>query len=106
MVGFARVASPLSTGGTWDGSCLMSRQTGTRASSGYEPIQVVAAAGVVGGVAAGIWIARKARTFAEASRPEGMIDWERAREVAVSMNRGDTLTSAQRIRLDSYYEDL
>ena len=35
-----------------------------------------------------------------------MIDWERAREVAVSMNRGDTLTAAQRKRLDAYYEDL
>lgn len=84
----------------------MSERFDSRANLADERAKAVATAGVVGGVAAGIWIARKARDYANTPRPEGMIDWERAREIAVSMNRGETLTAAQRVRLDAYYEDL
>jgi coenzyme F420 biosynthesis associated uncharacterized protein len=38
--------------------------------------------------------------------PEGMIDWERARSLAIAMNRGMTLTAPERARLDGYYRSL
>ncbi len=77
-----------------------------RSGPSDDRIRAVAAAGLVGGVAAGVWLTRKVRDYSRSPRPDGMIDWERAREVAVSMNRGDTLTAVQRARLDAYYEDL
>lgn len=68
--------------------------------------RALATAGVVGGVAAGVWASRKMREFASRPRPEGMIDWQRARDVATGMNRGNTLTAVERERLDAYYGDL
>lgn len=58
------------------------------------------------GAAIGVWAGRKAHEWS-ASRPETrLIDWERARAVAVSMNRESALTSRERARLDREYQEL
>ena len=46
------------------------------------------------------------RDYANQERPEGMINWSRSREIAVGMNRGETLTAVERERLDEYYGEL
>jgi coenzyme F420 biosynthesis associated uncharacterized protein len=84
----------------------MTKSASKNGSAGEDRVRAVAAAGVVGGVAAGVWLTRRVRDYSRVQRPDGMIDWQRTREVAVSMNRGDTLTAVQRARLDAYYEDL
>jgi coenzyme F420 biosynthesis associated uncharacterized protein len=64
------------------------------------------AAGLVAGVAVGAWAGNKIRRFERSDEKTGLIDWEQARGIAVNMNRGATLTSAERNRLDEYYRDL
>jgi coenzyme F420 biosynthesis associated uncharacterized protein len=66
----------------------------------------VATAGVVAGAALGVWATKRVKEFAGQDRPEGMINWQRTREIATGMNKGDTLTVAERDRLNSYYGDL
>lgn len=66
----------------------------------------VVAVGAVAGAAIGAWAGQRMRTFAQQERPQGMIDWERARATALNMNRGQTLTAIERERLDHYYGDL
>ncbi len=64
------------------------------------------AVGAMAGAAIGVWAGRKIQEYAKKERPEGMIDWNRSREIATRMNKGDTLTVADRDRLDAYYGDL
>jgi coenzyme F420 biosynthesis associated uncharacterized protein len=64
------------------------------------------AAGLVAGVAAGAWAGNKIRRLERSDEQSGLIDWEQARGIAVNMNRGATLTSAERHRLDEYYREL
>jgi coenzyme F420 biosynthesis associated uncharacterized protein len=66
----------------------------------------LATAGMMAGAAAGMWISNRIRTFAKQERPTGMIDWDRTREIAVGMNKGQALTAVERSRLDAYYGDL
>lgn len=62
--------------------------------------------GVGVGVAAGAWGIRKVQSFANKERASTMIDWERAREIAVNMNKTATLTATERQSLNAYYSDL
>lgn len=62
--------------------------------------------GAMAGAAIGAWAGQRLRSFAHDERPQGMIDWERARSTALNMNRGQTLTAIERERLDRYYGDL
>jgi coenzyme F420 biosynthesis associated uncharacterized protein len=64
------------------------------------------AAGAVAGAALGLWAGKRIQAFAKKDRPEGMIDWNRAREIATGMNKGDALTATERERLNAYYGDL
>ncbi len=66
----------------------------------------VATAGVMAGAAAGVWAARRIRDYTNQERPDGMINWGRTRDIAVNMNRGDTLNAVERARLDEYYGEL
>jgi coenzyme F420 biosynthesis associated uncharacterized protein len=66
----------------------------------------LAAAGLVLGAAVGAWAGGRARSYAANEQPKGLIDWERARSIAVNMNRGHVLTAGERARLDDYYRDL
>jgi len=75
----------------------------TRAS---RPSRSYAAAGTVAGAAIGIWVGKRVQEFAHRERPEGMINWERSREIATRMNKGNTLTASDRDRLDAYYSSL
>jgi coenzyme F420 biosynthesis associated uncharacterized protein len=63
-------------------------------------------AGVLAGAAVGAWAGGRIRTGAPTATPRGLIDWEQARGIAVNMNRGATLTSVERSRLDAYYREL
>lgn len=63
-------------------------------------------AGAVMGAAAGVWAGKRIQAFAGKDRPEGMVDWERSREIATNMNKGDSLTAAEREELNAYYGDL
>ena len=62
--------------------------------------------GLVAGVAAGVWVRSKVKTLGDSDPSTGLIDWDQARGIAVNMNRGQTLTSPERQRLDSYYREL
>jgi coenzyme F420 biosynthesis associated uncharacterized protein len=58
------------------------------------------------GAAMGMWAGRKVQAFARKERPDSMIDWDRAREIALGMNKGEALTASERQRLDRYYGEL
>jgi coenzyme F420 biosynthesis associated uncharacterized protein len=62
--------------------------------------------GLLAGAAVGAWAGRQPRTATRQPGPTGMIDWEQARGIAVSMNRGGALSAAERARLDEYYRGL
>jgi coenzyme F420 biosynthesis associated uncharacterized protein len=57
-------------------------------------------------VAAGVWAGKRVQSFVQKDRPEGMVNWDRSREIATRMNKGDTLTASERLRLDTYYSEL
>lgn len=64
------------------------------------------AIGVATGVVVGSVTAWRAKRVAVLDRKPGMIDWERVRSIAVSMNREAALTQAERSKLDREYADL
>lgn len=64
------------------------------------------AAGAFAGAAVGIWARRKARDFEATGEVPLLIDWERARAVAVTMNRAQGLGLAERARLGTVYREL
>jgi coenzyme F420 biosynthesis associated uncharacterized protein len=66
----------------------------------------LATAGAVLGAGAGVWATRKIKEFAGKERPEGMVDWERARGIATNMNKGEALTASEREELNVYYGEL
>jgi len=63
-------------------------------------------AGVMAGAALGVWAGKRIQAYARQERPEGMINWNRTREIATAMNKGESLTAVERERLDRYYGDL
>jgi len=66
----------------------------------------IIAVGAFAGAAIGLWAGRKLKTFSKQDRPDGMIDWTRSLNIAVTMNRGETLTATERENLDRYYGEL
>lgn len=64
------------------------------------------AAGLLAGAAVGTWAGTKVRGMVDTEPATGVIDWEQARSIAINMNRGATLTSVERDRLDAYYREL
>lgn len=70
------------------------------------PSKKVVASGVVAGAAVGAWAASRLRRASESPTDQQLIDWEKARSIAINMNRAASLTSVERERLDSYYRDL
>jgi coenzyme F420 biosynthesis associated uncharacterized protein len=63
--------------------------------------------GLLTGAVVGVWAGRRAQEWtASQSTGDGMIDWDRARSVAVAMNRDAALTYGERSRLDREYYDL
>jgi coenzyme F420 biosynthesis associated uncharacterized protein len=77
-------------------------------AGGRDPKQTKSyvTAGAMAGAALGVWAGKRVQEFAKKDRPEGMIDWNRAREIATRMNKGDALTATERARLDAYYGEL
>jgi coenzyme F420 biosynthesis associated uncharacterized protein len=59
--------------------------------------------GLMTGAVVGVWAGRKAQEWSRSQPETGLIDWERARNVAISMNRESALTAAERARLDAEY---
>ena len=84
--------------------------TNTHKANGRVPAgdltRTVTTAGVVAGAALGVWAGKRIQAFAQQDRPDAMIDWRRTREIAVGMNKGETLSAVDRERLDAYYGDL
>jgi coenzyme F420 biosynthesis associated uncharacterized protein len=64
------------------------------------------AAGLVTGAIVGGWTAWQARKVSINPDTEGMIDWDRVRSIATSMNRGFRLSAPARIQLDHEYRML
>ncbi len=63
------------------------------------------AAGVILGAAAAVWAGKRVQDFARTERPEGMVNWNRALDIALSMNKESALTATERASLsDSYHE--
>jgi hypothetical protein len=57
--------------------------------------------GLVTGAVVGVWAGRRAQEWtASQSSGDGLIDWDRARSVAIGMNRDAALTMGERERLD------
>ena len=66
----------------------------------------LAAIGLVAGAAVGAWAGGRVRSAVGREPAPGLIDWDRARAVAIQMNRTATLTATERERLDAYYRAL
>ncbi|MGH2532329.1 MAG: zinc-dependent metalloprotease [Thermomicrobiales bacterium] len=64
------------------------------------------AVGLVAGLAAGAWATGKVHSLTDREAPSTLVDWEQARGIAISMNRGQTLNRVERERLDAYYRGL
>lgn len=64
------------------------------------------AAGAVVGAAAAVWAGKRVRAFAREDRPVGMVDWTRALEIALRMNKEAALSAAEREDLSTYYSEL
>jgi coenzyme F420 biosynthesis associated uncharacterized protein len=58
------------------------------------------------GAGIGVWTAWQARRLREQETKPGLIDWNRVRSIAISMNREAALTAPERIRLDAEYRTL
>ncbi len=78
----------------------------TSRDSGNGQVKSFLTAGAVMGAAAGVWAGKRIQEFARKDRPDGMVDWERSRQIATNMNRGDALTASEREELNAYYGDL
>ena len=65
-------------------------------------------AGVLTGAAVGAWAGRRTRAMVGRDPGTGtrLIDWERARGIAINMNRASALTMPERSRLDAEYRGL
>jgi coenzyme F420 biosynthesis associated uncharacterized protein len=61
------------------------------------------AAGVVLGAAALVWAGKRVQEFAKTDRPAGMVNWDRALEIALRMNKESALTATERAELSTYY---
>ena len=64
------------------------------------------AAGLITGALVGGWTAWQARKVSISGDPDQMIDWDRVRSIATSMNRGFRLNAPIRIQLDLEYKML
>ncbi|HEV2129443.1 MAG TPA: zinc-dependent metalloprotease [Thermomicrobiales bacterium] len=64
------------------------------------------AAGALLGAAALVWAGKRVQEFATTDRPEGLVNWERALEIALRMNRESALTATQREELSASYAQL
>jgi coenzyme F420 biosynthesis associated uncharacterized protein len=74
-----------------------------------DPDRRLLAAGVVLAAAAGAWVGQRLQEPARARPsdvPLKLIDWDQARDIAVSMNRDDALSMPDRRRLDTEYRTL
>ena len=76
-----------------------------RTKNGDHAVKLTTA-GVMAGAALGVWAGKRIHTYAQQERPEGMINWNRTRDIATAMNKGESLTAVERERLDRYYGDL
>lgn len=64
------------------------------------------AAGAVVGAALGLWANTKTREYRQTGNVPKLINWQQARAIAVSMNRGDRLEAAERASLAATYRRL
>jgi coenzyme F420 biosynthesis associated uncharacterized protein len=64
------------------------------------------AAGVVIGAAAIVWAGKRVQEFAKTERPDGMVNWDRALNIALRMNRENALTASERESLSAAYHRL
>jgi coenzyme F420 biosynthesis associated uncharacterized protein len=64
------------------------------------------AAGALIGAAAAVWAGRRLQEFARTERPEGMVNWKRALDIALKMNKESALTAAERASLSELYSML
>jgi coenzyme F420 biosynthesis associated uncharacterized protein len=69
------------------------------------------AASVIVGATAGAMVGQRLKSPAATveavpAAPQPMIDWNRVRSIAISMNKGLALTAGERDRLTTYYRDL
>ena len=64
------------------------------------------AAGIITGAIVGSWTAWQARKVSIGPSTDGMIDWDRVRSIASSMNRGFRLSAPSRMQLDIEYRML
>ena len=63
--------------------------------------------GLLTGAAVGVWAGKRAQSWSQQhpAKP-GMIDWDRARTVAIAMNQEAALPAGERARLDAEYYEL
>lgn len=62
--------------------------------------------GALVGATVGAWVGARVRDYAAAQSRPRVIDWERARAIAIRMNVGTRLSAGQREHLTDYYRSL
>ena len=75
-------------------------------NNGSNPDRTRIAAGAVVGAAAAVWAGKRLRAFAKEDRPTGMVDWDRALDIALRMNKESALSASEREELSGYYSEL
>ncbi|HYH13286.1 MAG TPA: zinc-dependent metalloprotease [Thermomicrobiales bacterium] len=75
-------------------------------TAGQSGSRSTLAAGVVLGAAALVWAGKRVQEFAKTDRPTGMVNWDRALEIALRMNKESALTAVERSELSAYYARL
>jgi coenzyme F420 biosynthesis associated uncharacterized protein len=75
-------------------------------NNGVQGGRSALAAGVILGAAAVVWAGKRVQEFSQTSRPEGMVNWKRALEIALGMNKESALTAAERESLSASYARL
>lgn len=84
----------------------MSRANGMGAGRSNGKRQAIAI-GLLAGAAVGAWAGSRVlpRTVKD-TQPKALIDWDQVRGIAITMNRGESLTATERQALDQQYRDL
>lgn len=84
----------------------MTRNQQAFSTNGKNPEPTKVVAGVVVGAAAAVWAGKRILAFSKQERPEGMVDWNRALDIALRMNQEAALTATEREELSGFYAEL
>ncbi len=82
------------------------REGGTLLAQRWSNQREMLILGALIGATVGAWVGARARDYAAAQSRPRVIDWERARTIAIRMNASSRLSASERVALTRYYRSL